>query len=49
MDQTLITDIKDGYWLEVKMWEMIGGAIVNAAGVAKVSFTGTLEPWDNQG
>ena len=48
-DVTLITDIKDGYWLEVKMWEMIGGAIVNAAGVAKVSFTGTLEPWDNQG
>lgn len=47
-DVTLITDIKDGYWLEVKMWEMIGGAIVNAAGVAKVSFTGTLEPWDNQ-
>ena len=47
-DVTLITDVKDGYWLEVKMWEMIGGAIVNAAGVAKVSFTGTLEPWDNQ-
>lgn len=48
-DVSMITDEQDGYWLSFFMREIIGASVVNAAGVAKVSFNGTLVPWYQDG
>lgn len=46
-DVSMVTDEQDDIWLSFFAHEMIGMSVVNAAGVAKVSFTGTLVGWDN--
>lgn len=48
-DVSVVTDEQDDIWLSFFCHETIGYTIVNCAGVAKVSFTGTLQPWGNQG
>lgn len=47
-DVTMVTDEQDSIWLSFFAHEMIGASVVNAAGVAAVSLTGTLSPWQNQ-
>ena len=47
-DVSMITDEQDNIWLSFFMHEIIGASVVNAAGVAKVTFGGTLVPWYNE-
>lgn len=45
-DVTMVTDKKDGYWLSFHMYETIGGAIGNIAGVLRAKFgTGAAHDW----
>lgn len=48
-DVSMITDEQDNIWLSFFMHETIGASVVNAAGVAKVTFGGALVPWDLNG
>lgn len=47
-DVTLVTDEQDGIWLSFFDYETVGASVVNAAGVAKVSFVGDVCPWENE-
>lgn len=46
-DVSMITDEQDNIWLSFFMHEIIGASVVNAAGVAKVTFGGELVGWAN--
>lgn len=48
-DISLVSEVIDGIWMSSFMWEVVGGAVINAAGVAKVVFDGTMPAggWDN--
>ena len=44
-DVAMVTDEKDDIWLTFFAHECIAMSVVNAAGVAKASFTGSLVDW----
>jgi len=47
-DVSVVTDEQDDIWLSFFAHETIGASVVNVAGVCKVAFTGSLQPWENQ-
>lgn len=47
-DVSMVTDQQDNIWLSFFAHEMIGASVVNAAAVAKGSFTGSLVSWENE-
>lgn len=44
-DVSMVVDEKDDIWLSFFAHETIGASVINAAGVAKASLTGTLVDW----
>ena len=46
-DVSMVTDEQDDIWLSFFAHECVGASVVNAAGVAKVLLSGTLQDWEN--
>ena len=44
-DVSMVVDEKDDIWLSFFAHETIGASVINAAGVARASLTGTLKDW----